>query len=435
MIHSRLTIAFLIYGVLTLGSMATMSLGAALLALTLLGHFAFQPRLLWAALRQEWHERPLSRLFLLSSSMLAFALACSLGVGWLFPPLAYSQGTLEIHFFRDLAKTWYLFWPFVLVVGLRQLSAAQHQQIFQSWLTAFTLLSALGIVQRYCGWPRPQVIPSEPGHFHATLFLGHHLSVASIFIFPFFASLALFLQQVQQKTHRKARWLAGLAVALGLANLVATYSRTLWVALPLGGLLWIGLNLKRRQALPAAVSLITFTAAASQWRPLAQRLQIGMGTQERLNLWSANWQFFQARPWFGVGFGHGEEMSGYYFKDFPGDGSILRGHAHNNLLEMLASTGGVGTSCWLFWCFFVFWLLFKLFSLPPAHTPPLTLLPLDPRGLGKAFFCAWLVFQINGLTQVNFWEGKVEHQVAWMLMWSLLLAPTPPSLPYERATA
>jgi hypothetical protein len=40
-------------------------------------------------------------------------------------------------------------------------------------------------------------------------------------------------------------------------------------------------------------------------------------------------------------------------------------------------------------------------------------------GIGRGLFCAWIVLHLNGLTQVNVWEGKVEHQMAWALAWAL----------------
>ncbi len=45
----------------------------------------------------------------------------------------------------------------------------------------------------------------------------------------------------------------------------------------------------------------------------------------------------------------------------------------------------------------------------------------DPGVAARAFFCAWLTFMLNGLTQENFWDAKVTHQmsfvIAWMLFW------------------
>jgi hypothetical protein len=39
--------------------------------------------------------------------------------------------------------------------------------------------------------------------------------------------------------------------------------------------------------------------------------------------------------------------------------------------------------------------------------------------LSYGILSALIVFQINGLTQVNFWEAKVQHQLMWMVGWIL----------------
>ncbi|MBU6376699.1 MAG: hypothetical protein KGQ59_11925, partial [Bdellovibrionales bacterium] len=41
------------------------------------------------------------------------------------------------------------------------------------------------------------------------------------------------------------------------------------------------------------------------------------------------------------------------------------------------------------------------------------------RDLSRAWLAAFIVFHLNGLTQVNFWEGKVQHQLFWVVAWVL----------------
>jgi len=84
---------------------------------------------------------------------------------------------------------------------------------------------------------------------------------------------------------------------------------------------------------------------------------------------------------------------------------VFSGHAHNNLIDMLGGTGAIGTAAWLFWCAVVL-----VITLRAAR---------KNAGFARGLLCAWIVFHINGLTQVNFWDAKVEHQMAWMLAWTL----------------
>jgi O-antigen ligase len=111
-----------------------------------------------------------------------------------------------------------------------------------------------------------------------------------------------------------------------------------------------------------------------------------------------------------VGWRHTEEMSGYYLQELTGEKDVFAGHAHNNFLDLLGGAGVLGALTWLAYCAFVLAILYR--ALRRDRAPGLD--------FARGMFCAWLVFQINGLTQVNFWEGKVEHQVAWMIAWALL---------------
>ena len=79
---------------------------------------------------------------------------------------------------------------------------------------------------------------------------------------------------------------------------------------------------------------------------------------------------------------------------------------------MLGALGLIGLVAWLAWC-----VLHDVDSLARSRAAGSARCAVSRRRL----LCAWVVFQINGLTQVNFWEGKVQHQMMWMVAWSLAL--------------
>ena len=336
---------------------------------------------------------------------LSFLLTCTCALSlfcaqiW---PLGYG-GHFVHPDWKDLGKAWYLFWPLLLTVGLRRLSPQQRKGVFYAWIFAFAVFSVLGILQYFTGWPRAQSIPGEDFHYHATLFLGHHLSVASIFIFPFFAAL-----EATQFKKIKNRPLFALAALLGLMTLFLTYSRTLWIALPVGILIWAIWALPPRWKLPCVAITLLAMLALHQYAPFRSRLYQSMGVHTRTDLWLANLEFFKQRPITGVGWRHTIDLSGYYLMQKWNVSDIFSGHAHNNFLEMLGGTGLLGTTAWLAWCLGVIGILFQKRNQQKE-------LPFS-RGL----LCAWIVFHLNGLTQVNIWEGKVEHQMAWVIAWSLL---------------
>jgi O-antigen ligase len=356
---------------------------------------------------------------------LAFACAASLVGGKLFP-LSYGGKFSEVHFLPDMAKAWYLFWPCILVIGLKRLRDPERVFVFNAWILTFAALSVVGIIQHYTGWPREQPIPGEREHYHATLFLGHHLSVASIFIFPFFASLDQAFYRFK-KTPNKPRvgkknvpeiafektypTLYLIAAALGFITLFLTYSRTLWVALPIGVLIWAIWVAPRRFLPYVGFSIVGIALALSQYPPIKRRLAEGMGIGDRKELWIANFDFFKQRLLTGVGWHHNQELSAYYLMNKYHTADVFNGHAHNNFLDMLGGLGLLGAMAWLGWCLWVFWI-----TLP--HTTRKASLSFS-----KGLICAWIVFQLNGLTQVNFWEGKVQHQMAWAIAWALSWYP------------
>ncbi len=396
-----------IYSILILGSMATMSIGIGVIVLGYLA--AMGGPIPWFRAMREELQRPQVRTYFYWTVALTLACLVSL-LGAKFFPLEYGGKGPEVHLAKDMAKAWYFFWPLFLLPGLRRLHLAERRTILKVWLIAFTLLSILGIFQFFNGWPRPQPIPERPNFFHATLFLGHHLSVASIFIFPFFAVLDAWRNRVFSR-----KWLT-LAALVGALCLLATVSRALWLALPASLFVYVIFALPRKWA----AALVTLAGASAfglyQIENVRSRIRSGEGIHERYALWNANWEFFKARPITGAGWHHNLELSGYYLEIFGKKGvPIFSGHAHNNLIEVAASLGIIGVISWIGWNLFVVWIAWKNWR-------------NQKTWFALGLVCAWIAFQVNGLTQVNFWESKVIHSMMWVVAWSLLWMTEKPAL-------
>ena len=362
---------------------------------------------------KNWKQKTFKNYFWLS---LLLALCCAGSLLWAsFSPLSYGGQSIEVHFLKDISKVWYLFWPLLIVTCLQSLSERNRHFVFSAWIGTLGVLSFIGIVQYFTGWPRPQPIPFEENRFHATLFLGHHLSVASILIFPFFAALDCGLTRGLQKKKLESA-LFFLIAFLGLICLVLTFSRTLWVALPLGIAIWGIWRLPTRKLkIALSISLCISLLLVSQYAPIKRRLTTEMGTSTRQTLWETNLEFFKQRPLLGVGWRHNIELSGYYLMAKEKSKDVFSGHAHNNFLDMLGGLGLFGTFSWLIWSAFIF--MISISKLKKKGKVPTSFAAYSAdRGL----LCAWIVFQINGLTQVNFWEAKVQHQMAWVIAWALL---------------
>lgn len=392
-----LTLTLALYAVLSLVSMATMSIGVAIVIAAYLWNIK-------VAGAPHFSSRGRSLMF---KASVALALTCflSLLVAWVWP-LGYGGKFVQVEWLKDIAKIWYLFLPFIFSSALLMIKQDDRRTVIKAWLVAYFLLSILGITQYFTGWPKPQLIPSGGwNRYHATMFLGFHLSVASIFIFPYYVCMELMLRKRGSEICGLPRWFLVAASLTGTVVLFATYSRTIWIALPLGILFMVVVSLRRKWLIPVILAMGLAGFAAMQLHQVRARLADGYALNTRSELWKINAEFLKERPLTGAGWHHNLELSGYYAlaKD-PARTDFFGGHAHNNLVEMLGSTGLLGTVAWLFWCGVAVILAWKV----------------RRRGLGRAIVAAWIVFHLNGMTQVNFWESKVLHQIMWAVAWCLV---------------
>ncbi len=404
--------ALAVYAACTLLSMATMSLGAFLVALALVvwGSQSSRFRSCSSLLRS-----PVLGRYAWVSILLAAACVTSL-LGLEFTPIRFEGfDKVRVRWGGDLAKLWYFAWAPVLAMALSSLQGWQETRVWRTWVAVFGVVSVVGCLQFFTGWPRPQGIPGLEGHYHATMFLGHHLSTASIWIFPFFAVLAGVFSKPLREHWSIDRRLLVVASVLGGAVLLLSFSRMLWIALPLG-LFFFALvfhrGLRIGQLLFIGVAMVVAISAAWQVPAVRERMLNSMGTGERFALWKANWQFFLDRPLTGSGWHHNLELAGQYLTKASQGAQVFVGHAHNNLIDVIGSLGILGLMTWMAWNI---WLIVELVRIGfGSGTPPWA------RDLGRAWLAAFLVFHLNGLTQVNFWEGKVQHQLFWVVAWVLL---------------
>lgn len=401
-----------VYAAATLSAMAPMSIAAAIAIACCL----------WARHRLAAPRSSELRAYVLWSLALAGAWILSLIGLALTPYVVPGFEPPAVRWGADLLKLWYFAWTPLLAAALGGLDTRSEQTVWRVWIVTFAVLSVVGILQFYTGWPRKQGIPDLPDRFHATLFLGHHLSVASIWIFPFFASLAAFFSAPIRLHWGIPRWLAGACALLGFGVLMLTFSRMLWLGLPVGLLLFgvlrvigshraaSGKFISMRLGLLAAACVLG-VALAWQVPSIQIRMRYAVGSNERIQLWKANWEFFRARPLTGVGRHHNLELAGQYLRSRQPEGSIFIGHAHNNAIDVMGSMGFPGLIAWLG---FNAWILAALLRMGFSSGQPSWI-----SDLCIGLLAAFVVFHLNGLTNLNFWEGKVQHQLAWMVAWVL----------------
>jgi O-antigen ligase len=390
-----------LYSVLSLTSMAGMNLGF-LLVFLWFGAAIFG---MGSGTLERVRNTSGYRHYRLTALLLFASCTLSLLVAKVFPfSYAGHEPDITIH---GVLKIWYMICPLVLAVVF----SAQDLNPFEgitfitrAWWSMTILLGVIAVIQFNTGWPLKQVIPTNPTHFHATLFLGHHLSTASILIFPAFTALAVALGAfIRNRKIRKLEWLAGIS---GVLILFLSYARTAWLALPLGLILIFSRYLKPKTFLAATAGLLALIAVGSQTPAMKERIRNSMGIQDRLLLWEANIDYFKHRPITGIGWLKTQEMSEFYFKEKHPETyrDYFWGHAHNNFFEMLGGTGILGTIAFLLWSVFTIRFAFQTRRIADEAKSHFL------SDLASGITVALLLLHFNGLTNVTFWEGKVMHQ-------------------------
>ena len=399
----KIAIPFLaLYAVLSLTSMAGMNLGFLLVFI-----------IFTLSLKTGMAQRSLQLLrqttgfqnYLWAGAALFVTCLLSLAVAKV-DPFAYAGHEPEITL-HGFLKIWYLMCPFVLalVFGAQTNDLRTGLSFLtRAWWSMTLLLGGVAIVQFNTGLPFRQVIPTNPDHFHATLFFGHHLSTSSILIFPAFTALAVAVGAwIRNRQLRRLEWLAGVT---GILILFLSYARTAWLAIPVGLTLIFARYLRPKTFAWSTLGLLVLLALGSQTPAMKERIQNSMGIRDRFLLWEANLDYFKHRPITGIGWLKTQEMSEFYFKEkFPETyRDYFWGHAHNNFFEMLGGTGILGTLAFLFWTAFT--LSFAVATRKMAEDRGDFFLADFSSGL----WVALLLLHFNGLTNVTFWEGKVMHQ-------------------------
>lgn len=323
-------------------------------------------------------------------------------VYWVYP-LEISGRVASSQALRSVLKQLYFFLPLLIVSGLRLIPAERFKYLCLIAVGVFGLLSVIAIQQYWTGFPIPHLIPDLGGRYHAIGFLGHHLSLASIWIFPTFFILDY---SRLSSLSRQLRVSLMIVATLGFVAMFLSHSRMAWIATTIGVALYSLAVLKTWKARITVLGVYGVLGVGLIQLPVVQtRIHQSMGVSDRMELWRVHFELFQLRPFTGVGFLQSEEYSGL-IQIAQGVVNVFSGHAHNVLLEILSSSGVLGLMGFLVWVSFICIQFLRSRKIPGL------------MGLG----IAWIVFLLNGVTQVNFLEGKVMHQMAWCIAVLLFLS-------------
>jgi O-antigen ligase len=400
---------FGLYGVLSLSFMAGMSIGGALfLAVTAFLLFAcrdfFRPKL--RALSQET--------FLWATAFFFFVCFASLMAAYLDPPLGEAaKGFKEIKKFHHFLYPVFVGWAFAYA------SADLERHDFWQWWGGMAVFLALVSGIQFFGqnlfpsdWLTHRFFRTVGGtnKFHGQGLMFFHLSFASCLS----SVAAIGLGQVLWPSANQTvgwKWFWRVLAVAGFAAVFFSFSRIGFAAM---AFLAVGLCfMKKPKWGLISLVLIALLGTGLWWQSESFQRRFLDGRAgvraERMVMWQAAWEMFLERPHLGFGFARSGDYTQHFARKVLNGGEPeFSSHAHNNVLDALAATGWLGLLAYLLW--FGYWIVsaWRSFWLGPH------------RGLAAGALFALLAFQVNGLTQVNFWDGKSQHTL--MIICGLIFA-------------
>lgn len=391
-------IALGIFGLLSLSTMAGMGIGGGFFLLTSLVVLARSwnrggAQILAPLWRQTW-----TRL------TLAYFLVCllSLIVAALFP---LEEGMRTG--FVDLKKFHYFLFPPLVALAFLHTADEMEEHIFwRFWVGMAVFLGALAYIQFWGAYlfPAPWLAnrffrpAGGTNHFHAQGIMFFHLSFASCLCFVVSASLARFLwPRLRDSVTTRLLWFA--LFLLSLTAVFFSFSRISFFAL---AAIVAFLGFLKRPFWGFMAFVLVAVSAFIVWQKSesvrARWIDNQDGNLERVLMWESAWAMFKDRPLTGVGFNQTGEYSPIYATRILGHRPQFTSHAHNNILDSLGSTGLIGFAAFLLWWGWLFYMAAFCFRRAAA----------EDRWLPASCLAGLLAFQVNGLTQINFWDGKSE---------------------------
>ena len=267
------------------------------------------------------------------------------------------------------------------------LNPKEREKFIKKLLWIFLISTSLAIISGLIGFftgfnplkfKHVQTIRNS-GMFGMLITYAHQSALLGIILI----SISLNTEQIKKYI---PKWPLFLTLFLTLIGLFLSYTRGAILAL-IGGIFFIN----RKIALIALSFLLIGTSILIYFNPAFIKGHIlrKSSNEQRISFWQASLDAFKERPLFGYGFKNFEPHSSKLKKKYGHTYPERKGHAHNNLLEILATTGIFGFLAFSSWM--ILWFL-ELKSMNSAFSKPCILF--------------LIVFFLGGLTQATFIDGE-----------------------------
>ncbi len=268
------------------------------------------------------------------------------------------------------------------------------KELLWTLLVSASVATVSGLIGYYTGYNplRMATVSSarNGGLFGMVMTYGHSIAWLSLGV------AALAFQSEKVKHLISLRWLI-FFLCIFLFGLFTSHVRGAWIAFLAGCLV-----IHRKLTVFGVLLLMVCVGGLSIYRSdfMEQQIIRRGSNEERLGCWLGAIKAFQEKPVLGWGYlnyePHSKSIKQKYGLPHPEFG----GHAHNDFLEILATSGVLGGISFLAWIFLWLREIKMRKDLGTSLVTPL-----------------WVAFLVSGLTQVTFNDG--ENTFFLMLLYSL----------------
>ena len=341
-------------------------------------HLLLLPPLIYFVKRFNLKKLPASAWFLLALSLVMLI------------SILVNQDSIS-HPIKNILKLRYYFFGVFAILPLNYylneyLSTSEKMKVVTRGLLVLMVSSAvadlLGLVGFFTGfhpWVDRETYSRNGGVLGRVMTYGHAVAWLSVLW------LGLWVEARNRLAILSSRILTSL-LGLSFLGLYSTHTRGAWIAFITGCLV-----LKRRFAVIFLVLFLVVGGSAWYLDPhfFQQRLIRENSNGERMGSWMGAWKAFQEKPFLGHGFLNFGPHSIAIKKRYDLPHAEFEGHAHQEFLEILATTGIFGGVLFLFWM--GFW-IFEMRQRKDA--------------VGRIVLALISAFLVSGLTQVTLTDGQ-----------------------------
>ncbi|MDD4975349.1 MAG: O-antigen ligase family protein [Bacteriovorax sp.] len=263
----------------------------------------------------------------------------------------------------------------------------QIKILFWSALISSSVASLSGMIGLYTGfnplkWGPPSSATQNAGMFGMLMSYAHSEAIWCILL------VGLFLNYKKLENYFP-KWLLSIAIIINFVGFITSYTRGALLAFIIA-LPFYFFKANKKKFITAILATVLLSAMC--WVSVPYLRVTFEGRQHsnllRVGQWKAAWKVFELNPVMGVGFRNFQPYSTVIKKQYGYPEPTWEGHAHNNLLEILAGMGLVGGIPFLAWIFFWLYESYKRDDLA-----------------AKLAFPSIIAIVIGGLTQNTITDG------------------------------